>query len=86
MCIIFITIVCGVYFYSVGGIQGRILDFKLGGEHLKNWGQFTNCLRIVYIHIILEIPPQIKIPGADPGGRGAAAPPPQIGKNMIFLA
>ena len=25
--------------------------------------QFTNCLRIVLIHIILEIPPQIKIWG-----------------------
>jgi hypothetical protein len=28
-------------FYSVGGIQGRILDFKLGGEHLKKLGYFV---------------------------------------------
>ena len=29
--------------------------------------QFTNCLRIVLIHIILEIPPQIKIWGFKSG-------------------
>jgi hypothetical protein len=28
-------------FYSVCGIQGLILDFKLGGEHLKKLGYFV---------------------------------------------
>jgi hypothetical protein len=34
--------------------------------------QFTNCLRIVLIHIILEIPPQIKIWGGVKSGECAA--------------
>jgi hypothetical protein len=43
------------------GVEGTFLLWDFPDLCCDCCLQFTNCLRIVLVHIILEIPPQIKI-------------------------